>query len=260
LFGTNVQIHWTFWLLPLWIVWTSDSTLFPLWMHLLTVAALFVCVVLHEFGHVLTARQFGIRTPTITLSPLGGIAHLERMTNKPWEEFCIAIAGPLVNVAIAFALGIGMVGLQTLGLHLDSSALMRFLGVLLFANVIMVVFNMIPAFPMDGGRVLRSILANWLGLLEGTRLAVAIGTVAAIVMGLAGAFVLGSPWLILIAVFVVFTGMQELRSLEMEHMMNEDASRTSVAPKARAMHITISMWDPQIQQWVHRTFEEPMQR
>src|ERR1700722_20597187 len=109
-FGINVFIHWTFWLLPLWVILTYHDSphMMPLWMNLLLIAALFVCVVLHELGHALTARQFGIRTRQITLSPLGGIAQLERMSPNPWEEFCIAIAGPLVNVALAMILGVCM--------------------------------------------------------------------------------------------------------------------------------------------------------
>jgi Zn-dependent protease len=258
LFGTNVQIHWTFWLLPAWIILTAhDSAFIPLWMHLLAVAALFVCVVMHEFGHILTARQFGIRTRTITLSPLGGIAHLDRMSNQPWEEFCIAVAGPLVNVAIAVFLGFGMIGAQAIGLNLERSLLMRFLGVLLFLNIGMILFNMIPAFPMDGGRVLRAILAHSMGLLEGTRVAVGIGTVAAICMGLAGAFLLQNPWLILIAMFVVFTGMQELRALEMQVAEGNGETAMSFLPRSSGTHVTVCFWDPQRQQWVRRTFEEP---
>ena len=88
----------------------------------------------HEFGHALAAKHFGIRTRSITLSPLGGIARMERMTHDPWEEFCIAVAGPLVNVAIAFALGVSMLGASAIGLNLEGSLLMRFLGVLLAAQ------------------------------------------------------------------------------------------------------------------------------
>src|SRR5947209_4818201 len=107
--GINLFIHWTFWLLPLWVVLVfHDSDVMSLGKHLALIAALFGCIVLHEFGHALTARHFGIQTRSITLSPLGGIAQLERMSHEPWEEFCIAIAGPLVNVAIAGVLGAGL--------------------------------------------------------------------------------------------------------------------------------------------------------
>src|SRR4051794_40896739 len=101
LFGIDLLVHWTFWLLPLWIIFTGDGQMFSLTMHLMLIGAVFACVVLHELGHALTAREFGIETQRIILTPLGGIAQLERMSKKPWEEFCIAVAGPLVNVAIA---------------------------------------------------------------------------------------------------------------------------------------------------------------
>jgi Zn-dependent protease len=260
LLGITVQIHWSFWLLPLWAILTwNEAILMPLWMYLLVIGALFVCVVMHEYGHAIAAKRFGIRTRSITLTPLGGIAHLERMTHKPWEEFCIAVAGPLVNVGIAIVLGMALMGGFGLGWDLESSMLMHFLGVLLVLNIVMVVFNMIPAFPMDGGRVLRSILAGSLGLLEGTRVAVAIGTATAIAMGMAGAFLLGNPWLVLIALFVMWVGFQELRALEMEQELQaeEDAMPVAYLPKPKMMHITICQWDPQRQQWVRRTYVEP---
>src|SRR5437773_2721796 len=88
--GIDLFIHWTFWLLPVWVLFNHDeSSMFPLWIHMTLIACLFACVVLHEFGHALTAREFGIGTRSITLSPLGGLAQLERMSHQPWEEFCI---------------------------------------------------------------------------------------------------------------------------------------------------------------------------
>lgn len=238
LFGIDLFIHWTFWLLPLWIFLTFDgSEMFPMWMHLVVITALFACVVLHELGHALMARKFGIRTRNIILSPLGGIAQLERMSHDPWEEFCIAVAGPLVNVVIAAMLAVGMVGGYLLAPGIADGMLFRLVGVLLGLNVVMVVFNMIPAFPMDGGRVLRAILASGLGLLEGTRVAVAVGTVAAILMALAGFFLLGNPWLLLIGLFVIFAGQGELRALEMEerrrHAEAEDDVPTELATMMR---------------------------
>ena len=242
LFGIDLAIHWTFWLLPVWVILTWDeSGVLPLWMHLLLIACLFVCVVLHEFGHALTAQQFGIRTRSITLSPLGGIAQLERMSHKPWEEFCIAIAGPLVNVAIAIVLGAGLLVGYAVNAMLAETLLWRFLSVLLILNVVLVVFNMLPAFPMDGGRVLRAILASSMGLLKGTRLAVVVGTVTAILMGIAGIFVLGNPWLFLISVFVLFAGQQELLALEAEERQRN-----------QTMQLTLCLWDSGRGRWVRR--------
>src|SRR5262245_16594046 len=176
--GIDLALHWTFWLLPIWVIFTwDDSSAMPLWMNLLLVGCLFVCVVLHEFGHALTARQFGIGTRSITLSPLGGIAQLDRMSQKPWEEFWIAIAGPLVNVAIALVLGVAVAWSYVLNPALVGTLGWQFLSVLLAMNIGLVIFNLLPVFPMDGGRVLRAILANSMGLLKGTRAAVLVGTV-----------------------------------------------------------------------------------
>jgi Zn-dependent protease len=244
--GINLFIHWTFWLLPLWVVFTrSGDALISLSMNLLLLAGVFACVVLHELGHAVAARHFGIRTRRITLTPLGGMAQLERMSQKPWEEFCIAVAGPLVNVAIAAVLGpIWLGGLTTLGGLFP--AVWEFLGLLLLANVVMIVFNLLPAFPMDGGRVLRAILAGSMGHLNGTRIAVAVGTVVAACIGLAGIFLLGNPWMLFIGLFVIFAGHQELRFLEMEERERlADAEAEAVTVPTRTF-----VWDPVKHTWV----------
>jgi Zn-dependent protease len=234
----DLYIHWTFWLLPVWVLFNrGESNLFPLWLEMLLIGCLFVCVVLHEFGHALAARDFGIRTRSITLSPLGGLAQLERMSHKPWEEFCIAVAGPLVNVAIAFVLGVGLLAAGALGAPILDSLAGRFVGVLLLMNVSLVVFNMLPAFPMDGGRVLRAILAGSMGLLQGTRVAVIVGTITAVLIGLVGLF--WNPVLVFIAAFVIWAGHQELRALEMEEREKQNALRRP-----------IFMWDSGVGQWV----------
>ncbi len=168
-FGIGIYVHWTFLLVPLYVLLTAstsggaDSVLFPLTF----VAALFGCVVLHELGHALMARRFGIGTHDITLLPIGGVARLERMSEKPWEEFWIAIAGPAVNVVIAAALALGLY--LAPGWAVYESALVQLAGYLLTANIMLVVFNLIPAFPMDGGRVFRAVLTPWLGRLRERR-------------------------------------------------------------------------------------------
>ena len=251
--GINLFIHWTFWLLPLWVVftWNSATAIIPLWMMLLLIASVFTCVVLHELGHALMAKHFGIRTRRIILSPLGGIAQLERMSHQPWEEFCIAVAGPFVNVVISMALIATLVAGFVLSPALAETALWQFAGYLLSANVLMVLFNMIPAFPMDGGRVLRAILAGSMGLLEGTRVAVTVGTIVAILMGTIGAYLAGNPWLLLIAVFVIWAGHQELRGLEFEEeeRRHHDEDEPILVPKAR---IVVHVWDPRRGQWMRQ--------
>jgi Zn-dependent protease len=242
LFRINVFLHWTFWLLPLWVMLNQhEGSMLPLWMNMVLIAALFVCIVMHEFGHALTARHFGIRTRSITLSPLGGIAQLERMSHEPWEEFWIAIAGPMVNVAIAMVLGVFLL----LGVNLDPNLMETtpgmFVGWLLVMNIVMVVFNMIPAFPMDGGRVLRAILSGSMGLLEGTRIAVIVGTVFAVLIGLVGVFFFQNPWMVLIAAFVIWSGFRELRALEYEEEQrrrDEEEEIYVVVPSSRYPHGT----------------------
>lgn len=245
--GIDLFIHWTFWLLPIWIVFShGEEEFLPLWLELLLIAGLFACVVLHEFGHALMARHFGIGTRNITLSPLGGLAQLERMSTKPWEEFCIAIAGPLVNVAIATVLGFGFLAAFVLDPAFTETILGRFFGALLAINIGLFLFNLLPAFPMDGGRILRAILAGQMGLLPGTRVAVLVGTAMAMLMGMVGLFILGNPWLLLISAFVILAGNQELRSLELEDRR-----------RRQAMQMTLSLWDSRRGVWVRRDFNEP---
>ena len=166
--------------------------------------AIFGCVLLHELGHALAARQFGILTRNITLLPIGGVAALERMPRKSLQELWIAVAGPLVNVAIALTL---VVGLLLIPLP-TGSVILAFVSNLVVANVILVVFNMIPAFPMDGGRVLRSLLAMKMDYVRATQIAATVGQVCAIGLGLLGLF-LGDVLLVLIGCFVFFAARAE---------------------------------------------------
>jgi Zn-dependent protease/CBS domain-containing protein len=165
------------------------------------IVLLFVCVVLHEFGHVFAARAYGIRTSDVTLLPIGGVASLERMPEKPSQEIVVALAGPAVNlviaVALAFALGASLDLSQMAQLEEAKTSLA---GRIAAANVALCVFNLIPAFPMDGGRVLRALLAIPMGYTRATRVAATIGQGLAFVFALLG--LLGNPLLILIAVFI----------------------------------------------------------
>src|SRR5256885_475627 len=176
--GTAVRIHITFILFLAWIFGASYVSDGPnaAWSTLLFMVLLFLCVLAHEFGHILRARAFGVLTPDVTLLPIGGVARLERIPEKPLEEFLIAIAGPLVNVAIAS----GLVVLA--GAHLNMSDLatvestkVSLIDRLAAVNLFLALFNMIPAFPMDGGRVLRALLATKLGFVRATEVAAFIG-------------------------------------------------------------------------------------
>ena len=193
--------------------------------QLVFVLMLFGCVVLHELGHALAARSFGIATRGITLLPIGGVAHLERIPRNPAQELVIALAGPAVNVLIAAVLFAVLTlggGFQQAIVSLDggSGAL---LPKLLIVNLALVVFNLIPAFPMDGGRVLRAMLALMTDYLSATRWAVRTGQFVACLLALLG-FVY-NPMLLLIAAFVVFAAESELR-----HVMAEDEYRNRVRP------------------------------
>src|ERR1043166_5453405 len=151
-FGINLYLHWTFWLLPLWIILTPSRGL-PLPLELGVLAFMFGCVVLHEYGHALTARLFGIATRDVTLYPIGGVARLERMSEKPLEEFAIAIAGPLVNLAIAALLLIGTAAVSVLAPALLTGAPAEVIWLLVVLNLMLFAFNLLPAFPMAGGRI-----------------------------------------------------------------------------------------------------------
>src|SRR5215510_13016527 len=200
---TAVRIHMTFFLLLAWIGaihWARggapqaiDGVIF--------IVLLFVSVVLHEFGHVLAARHYGINTPEITLLPIGGVASLERMPEKPSQEIVVALAGPLVTLIIVVVLTL------VLGARFDLTQMAQLeqaqstmLGRVAAANVALVLFNLIPAFPMDGGRVLRALLAIPLGYTRATRIAALIGQGLALVFAFIG--LMGSPLLILIAIFI----------------------------------------------------------
>lgn len=215
--GTEIRIHMTFILLLVWI-WFMHYRIGgapAAWEGLAFIVSVFVCVVLHEFGHIAAARRFGIKTPDITLLPIGGVARLERNPSQPKEELLIAVAGPLVNIVIAallIAVIGGVVGLGQLARPQDPQIdfLVRLAGV----NIFLVLFNMIPAFPMDGGRVLRAILAWRWSWERATRVAATIGQGAAFVMGVAGLFF--SPMLILIAIFVYLAAEAETQSSELQ--------------------------------------------
>ena len=214
--GTDIKVHATFLLLLVWAAVASyqeagaaaavDFTLFLL--------ALFGCIVLHEFGHILMARRFGVRTPDVILLPIGGVAQLERIPEEPRQELLIALAGPVVTLAIVgvlFALAI-LLGLRP-SLHDPVVGHQPFVVRLLAVNVYVLLFNLLPVFPMDGGRVFRAVLAHRLGLVRATRIAGGIGQVAAAAMGIYG-FTAGVPMLILVAVFLFLGAGAETSAVE----------------------------------------------
>jgi Zn-dependent protease/CBS domain-containing protein len=216
--GTYIRVHVTFFLLLAWIggsAWIAGGAQAAL-ESVIFILLLFACVVLHELGHVLAARRYGVRTPDITLLPIGGVARLERIPEKPSQEFVIAIAGPLVNVVIAAVLVLILGGFLPAGsLDLDNPGV-SLVARLAAANIFLVVFNLIPAFPMDGGRMLRAGLAHWLGYARGTRIAATIGQVLAFGFGFLGLF--GNPLLLFIALFVYLGATAEAHAAQMREV------------------------------------------
>ena len=205
LFGIDVFVHATFLIFLAWVGashYQREGNLHGALVGVGFILSVFATVVLHEFGHALTARRFGITTKDITLYPIGGVARVERMPEKPTQELLVALAGPAVNVVIATALVVAL-GVAGLPLILADESVMGggpFLTKLLWVNVSLAVFNLLPAFPMDGGRALRALLALRGDYVAATRTAAAIGQALALLLGLLGLF--SNPFLVFIALFV----------------------------------------------------------
>jgi len=208
--GTAVRIHVTFLLFLAWIfgVYYISGGPQAAWSGLAFLLLLFLCVLLHEFGHIFAARAFGVSTPDVILLPIGGVSRLERIPEKPSQEFLIAIAGPAVNLVIAAVLillsGAHFQLANLSALDATNSSLIDRLAAV---NLFLAVFNLIPAFPMDGGRVLRALLAIRLGYVHATEVAAAIGQGVAFLLGFLGLF--GNPLLIFIAIFVYLAAASE---------------------------------------------------
>jgi len=217
--GIDVYVHATFSLLILWVgvgAWLRSHSVPVTLREVSFILLLFLCIVLHELGHALMARRYGVRTRDITLLPFGGMARLERMPEKPSQEFWIAVAGPAVNVVIALALALGL-GWQGELFNEASYDLASggFVHRLMLVNVMLVAFNMLPAFPMDGGRVLRAFLASRMSYARATRVAASVGQGMALLFGFLGFLSGFNPFLLLIA-FVVWIGAaQESQSAEL---------------------------------------------
>jgi stage IV sporulation protein FB len=216
--GTAVRVHITFLLFLVWIFAANYASGGPdaAWSGLAFMILLFACVLAHEFGHIFTARAFGVSTPDVTLLPIGGVARLERIPEEPREEFLIAIAGPAVNVVIGFALVVLAGAHLGMGALSVDSAQISMIDRLASVNLFLAVFNMIPAFPMDGGRVLRALLAIRMGHTQATETAASIGQAVAFVLGFIG--LLWSPILIFIAIFVYLAATSEAHMVAMRAM------------------------------------------
>ena len=219
--GIDVYVHTTFLLLIGWVgynYWLQTQELSKVFIGILFIFALFVCVILHEYGHALTARKYGIKTRDITLYPIGGVARLERMPDRPIEELWVALAGPAVNLVIAGILIAYLVLTNSLS-PITSLSLAQgsFLERLMALNVYLALFNLIPAFPMDGGRVLRALLALRLDYVQATQIAAYIGQGIAFLFGFIGLF--SNPFLIFIALFVWIGAAQEANMVQVRNSL-----------------------------------------
>lgn len=219
--GIRVQVHWSFPLLIVYVVFSSLSAGMDR-MHALQmviyVLTLFCCVVLHEFGHALTALRYGIRTRHITLFPIGGVASLERMPEKPVQELLVAIAGPAVNLVIALVVGTALLlgrAFMPVDLVEGSIGAIALLNFLVASNIGLLLFNLIPAFPMDGGRVLRALLALRMDRVKATRIASMLGRVIAFGFILYAIYA-RQPMLGLIGLFVIMGAAAELRQVQVQ--------------------------------------------
>lgn len=230
--GIDVFIHLTFFLILLWVglsVWRQTGNTTAVIQGIGFVLILFTCVVMHEFGHALTARRFGIKTQRITLLPIGGVASMEKMPDDPKQEILVAIAGPAVNVVIALLIWLGLrassIDIPTMEqapdvLFTSGSHLLYNVMVI---NLVLAIFNLLPAFPMDGGRVLRGALALAMPHHRATEKAAAIGQTLAMVM-----FVLGllyNPILLLISVFIWLGAAGEAGAEKMHHLLHGVSAR-----------------------------------
>ena len=240
--GIDVKIHVTFFLLLAWIgfVYHRSGGMPATVNGVIFVLLIFLCVLLHEFGHALAARHYGIKTHDITLLPIGGLARLERMPDKPSEEVVVALAGPAVNIVIAGVLWI-FIGL-TSGLpnpevmHQTSLPLaLRLFTV----NIWLVLFNMIPAFPMDGGRVLRAVLAMRMNYARATQIAASIGQGIAFIF-----FILGlqsNPMLLLIAVFIYFGASSEVAFAQMKSVSKDLRVSAAMVTQFQALPLSATL-------------------
>lgn len=216
LFGINILMHWSFFLILVYIAYRSYAIGLrgmDIAKEVLFVFAVFTCVVLHELGHALAARGYGIATKRILLLPIGGVAQLERMPEKPSQELWVAIAGPLVNVGIALLLlPFAYFFVPANWLENTEVIIDNFLLRLILINIMLIVFNLIPAFPMDGGRILRALLAFRFNYTTSTVIAARIGQAVAIAFIVLG-FMYNLFW-ILIGAFVIMGAEAEVRMVK----------------------------------------------
>jgi Zn-dependent protease/CBS domain-containing protein len=242
--GTAIRIHVTFLLFLVWLgaIYYREGGASAAWQGTALIVLIFLCVLLHELGHVFAARRYGIKTRDVTLWPFGGIASMEQMPEKPGHELIVALAGPAVNVVIAAGL------LLWLGPRLNPETLteienpaVSLAAKLAGANIMLVLFNLIPAFPMDGGRVLRALLAMWMGNARATELAAAIGQGFAVLFAVLGIF--HNPMLIIIAVFIFLAASAETAQAQLRAVAQGTLVSDAMITKFQALGTSATVND-----------------
>jgi Zn-dependent protease len=236
--GIDVYMHATFMLLVGWVAlvhWRQGQSITVAMAGVAFILAVFLCVVLHEFGHALIARRYGIKTRDIILLPIGGVARLERLPTNPLQELWVALAGPAVNIVIAFGLFLWLnftasfEPIQKLTVTTGP-----FVERILAVNLFLVFFNMIPAFPMDGGRVLRALLATRKEYSRATQIAASIGQGIAVFFGFIGLFY--NPFLLFIAFFVWVGAAQEASMAQMQSALGGIPVQQAMLTDFRSLH------------------------
>jgi len=250
--GIEVKVHFTFALILIWAAYRwgvqAGAGVTGAFFGVVVTVLLFACVTLHELAHSLTAMRYGVTVREITLLPIGGLAQMEEMPAKPAQELKMALVGPLTNIAIAILLiliclplGIhSTMGVEELFQVLGTVSWRGLIAYLVSANLTLGLFNLAPAFPMDGGRVLRAFLAMRMDYARATAIAVRIGQGLAILLGLWG-FMGGGFTLIFIAIFVYLGAGQEGRMVEVKSVLEGMQVRQAMSHPVQALAPTDTM-------------------
>lgn len=247
--GIKIEIHWTFALLLIWIglvEFENSGNLEKVIISQGLILVLMACVVLHELGHALMARKFNIKTNSIILLPMGGVATLDEIPKKPKQELLIALAGPTVNIIITLILAL-VIPLRSyfnfdtvlIDEQLYEPTFQNLLFYLFIANLMLVIFNLIPAFPMDGGRVLRALLSFRLSRLEATNIASGIAQGLAILFFIVG--LLFNPFLVLIAFFIFFGAYGENQMVKQYSILEGHIAKEATLTNITLLNLTTTL-------------------
>jgi len=242
--GIPVKVHWTFGLMVMAILFIgirNGNNLLEIGIFLLLILSLFACVILHEFGHALVAKKYNVATRDIIISPIGGVARLERIPTKPMDELWIAIAGPLVNVVLAFICLITLYAISSTPFHIINNEDIslntptEFLQTIFYINIILFLFNLLPAFPMDGGRVIRALLSLRYTRKKATKIAMILGKIFSVIFIITAILI---PHYILgfIGMFIFYMADSEYKSVKIEQLLLDTSASNIMNQHFTALH------------------------